>query len=248
MSALRAAVLLFVFVVAPAFAEQTNALPTAITVDGVTYSNVTWRGVGPASVSILHKTGVASLPLEKLPPELQERFGYDPKKAADYRAAERNAEAARQEARQKQWAAQATERQRQAQQEADNAVARVGETVGQCRERYGKPKSETKDRLLFEKSVFTFEVIIYQGKVDYVTYRKTEITSLNEAADMTEDEIGKLLKLNGGNWRETHDLPDARTWVTADGGMMASYWLHGNILNVYTKEGMERFAAEQKVK
>jgi hypothetical protein len=63
-------------------------LPTTITVDNIIYSNVTWRTVTPATVSIFHATGVASIPLEKLPPELQERFGYDPQKAADYRAQE----------------------------------------------------------------------------------------------------------------------------------------------------------------
>jgi hypothetical protein len=59
-----------------------NALPTTITVDGITYSNVQWRTVTPATVSIIHSTGAATLPMEKLPPELQQRFGYDPQKAA----------------------------------------------------------------------------------------------------------------------------------------------------------------------
>ncbi|HUJ08607.1 MAG TPA: hypothetical protein VL171_01140 [Verrucomicrobiae bacterium] len=119
MKTFRATVLLFVFAVAASCAQETNTLPTTITVDGITYSNVTWRGVTPATVSIIHKTGVASLPLEKLPPELQKRFGYDQKKAADYMAAERRAEAARLEARSKQWDAEAAERQRQAQQDAE---------------------------------------------------------------------------------------------------------------------------------
>ncbi len=88
MNVLRVTVLLFVFAVAASFAEETNTLPTTITVDGVTYSNVTWRTVTPTTVSILHKTGVASIPLEKLPPELQQKFGYDPQKAAAYRTAE----------------------------------------------------------------------------------------------------------------------------------------------------------------
>ncbi|MGO9529130.1 MAG: hypothetical protein ACLPT4_01795 [Verrucomicrobiia bacterium] len=92
MKAVRVAVLLFVFAVAASFAEDTNTLPTTITVDGVTYSNVTWRTATSASVTIFHETGVASIPLEKLPPELQRRFGYDPQKAAAYRAQESAAE------------------------------------------------------------------------------------------------------------------------------------------------------------
>jgi hypothetical protein len=84
MNVFRLGVLLFAFGVVASFAEETNTLPTTITVDGITYSNVTWRTVTPATVSIFHETGVASIPLEKLSPELQKRFGYDPQKAADY--------------------------------------------------------------------------------------------------------------------------------------------------------------------
>jgi hypothetical protein len=88
MKAVRIGVLILVFSVATSFAAETNMLPTTITVDGITYSNVTWRTVTPATVSIFHQTGVASIPLEKLPPDLQQRFGYDPQKAAAYRAQE----------------------------------------------------------------------------------------------------------------------------------------------------------------
>jgi hypothetical protein len=118
MNALRIAILFCIFAIAVS-AEETNTLPTTITVDRVTYENVRWSTVTPAGVSILHRTGAATIPLEKLPPELQKRFGYNPKKAADYRAAERRMEVARQKARQEQWAAVAAEKQRQAQLEAD---------------------------------------------------------------------------------------------------------------------------------
>jgi hypothetical protein len=83
MKASRVAVLLLVFVVAASFAGETNTLPSTIIIDGITYSNVTWRTVTPATVTIFHQTGVASIPLEKLPPELQKKFGYDPVKAAE---------------------------------------------------------------------------------------------------------------------------------------------------------------------
>jgi ribosomal protein L20 len=93
MNAFRVAVLLFVSAVAASFAEGTNTLPTTITVDGLTYSNVTWRTVTPATVSIMHSTGAATIQLEKLPPELQKRFGYDPDRAERYRAAKVQLEA-----------------------------------------------------------------------------------------------------------------------------------------------------------
>jgi hypothetical protein len=84
MNIFRVAVLFFAFGVVASFADETNTLPSTITVDGITYSNVTWRTVTPATVSIFHETGVATIPLEKLPPDLQKQFGYDPQKAANY--------------------------------------------------------------------------------------------------------------------------------------------------------------------
>ena len=60
---------------------QTNS---TLTVDGVTYTNAVFGTVTPYAVSVKHSTGVASVPLERLPADLRERFGYDPQKAQDY--------------------------------------------------------------------------------------------------------------------------------------------------------------------
>lgn len=66
-------------------ADETN---TTLTVDGVTYSNVTFRTATPYAVSIRHDHGITSVPLAKLSPELQQRFGYDPNKATQFRTAQ----------------------------------------------------------------------------------------------------------------------------------------------------------------
>jgi hypothetical protein len=73
-------------------------IPQVLTIDGVTYSNVTWGTVTPATVSIMHASGTATIPLEKLPAVLQKRFGYDPDRAKQYRNGE--AELERQQLRQ----------------------------------------------------------------------------------------------------------------------------------------------------
>jgi len=101
--AMKAVRLLFMglgLVVLAASGQDTNnaALPSTITIDGVTYDEVRWGAVTPSAVSLFHKTGVASIPLEKLPPELQQQLGYDAKKAAKYRAAEAEAQTRRKEA------------------------------------------------------------------------------------------------------------------------------------------------------
>jgi preprotein translocase subunit SecD len=55
-----------------------------LTVDGVIYTNAVFGTVTPYAVTVKHSTGVASVPLERLPADLQQRFGYDPQKAQDY--------------------------------------------------------------------------------------------------------------------------------------------------------------------
>ena len=94
MNTLRVSVVLFALAIAASFAEETNTLPTIIQVGGLTYSNVTWGAVTPSTVTIFHKTGIASIPLEKLPAELQKRFGYDANKASQWRDAEQKTHAA----------------------------------------------------------------------------------------------------------------------------------------------------------
>lgn len=83
MKRFRIAALIFAVLSVASHADETNF---TLTVDGVTYSNVTFRTVTLSTVSIFHKTGIATVPLAKLPPDLQQRFGYNPEKAA----AERN--------------------------------------------------------------------------------------------------------------------------------------------------------------
>ncbi len=90
---------IFVLAVTLAFGGETNL---TLTVDGVTYNNVRFGRATPASVTVFHSTGVATIPLEKLTPQLQQQFGYDPQKAAEWQAAQQKAEAERQAA---QWQA-----------------------------------------------------------------------------------------------------------------------------------------------
>jgi hypothetical protein len=84
---------IWLFQPAPAVADTTTTNSTAInlTIDGVQYENVRWRRATPSTVTIFHKTGVASIPLWKLPPDLQKKFGYDPQKAAEWDAQQRAA-------------------------------------------------------------------------------------------------------------------------------------------------------------
>jgi hypothetical protein len=106
----RIALVSFVIVVFTSRAEESNILTSAntaalgtltnaaasngFTIDGFTYENVRWGRITPSTATIFHKTGVATIPLEKLPQDLQEKLGYDPFKAKQYRQAEAEARAA----------------------------------------------------------------------------------------------------------------------------------------------------------
>ena len=57
---------------------------STLTVDEMIYTNAVFGTVTPYAVTVKHSTGVASVPLERLPADLQQRFGYDPQKAQDY--------------------------------------------------------------------------------------------------------------------------------------------------------------------
>src|ERR1017187_1390358 len=61
-----------------------NGVSSSITIDGTTYQDVRWGRLTPSTVTIFHRTGIATIPLWKLPPALQKQFGYDPQKAADW--------------------------------------------------------------------------------------------------------------------------------------------------------------------
>lgn len=71
-----------IFCALPVWAED-------FTVDGVTYQDVTWGSVHGTSISVTHRSGVASIPVAKLPADIQQRLGLDPAKLAQQQAAER---------------------------------------------------------------------------------------------------------------------------------------------------------------
>ncbi|MGO9245223.1 MAG: hypothetical protein ACLP0A_00495 [Verrucomicrobiia bacterium] len=89
------------FAVTLGFADDTNL---TLTVDGITYNNVRFVHPTPATVTIYHSTGVATIPLAKLPPDLQKQFGYDPKAATQWELAQQQIDAAAAETQRQQAA------------------------------------------------------------------------------------------------------------------------------------------------
>ena len=90
--------------------DETNR---TLTVDGVIYSNVVFGIVTPSSVSFRHRTGAASVLLEKLSPDLQQRFGYNKTKADEYKRKEAIQEAEYIRQRNQNWEQASKQRERQ---------------------------------------------------------------------------------------------------------------------------------------
>ena len=47
-----------------------------VTTDGVTYSNARVTRVSPTCLSIMHRTGIEQIPFDKLPEDIQQKYGY----------------------------------------------------------------------------------------------------------------------------------------------------------------------------
>jgi tetratricopeptide (TPR) repeat protein len=101
-----------------AFAVETNSIDAASTnapasvstnltviVDGVKYEHVRFEVANPVSVKIWHSTGIAVVPMEKLPKEFQKQLGYDAEKAAEWQASQRELQVAQQRKRAEEEAA-----------------------------------------------------------------------------------------------------------------------------------------------
>jgi len=225
MNVSRLAVLLFAVAVVASHADETNL---TLTVDGITYSNVTFRTVTPATVNIFHKTGVATIPLEKLPLELQKRFGYDPQKAAGYRRAE-------------------TERAAEIQ--AAQNRGRIGETRAQIEARYGTPLKNTDDgSCVFLKGGFRIVVSFYQDTADLIIYGKAEQDALDNSVEMSDNEIQTLLKACGGEkkWKPREVISVDKQWLTEDETLFAVYDSFKHFLAVGSKEYAERSSSGKK--
>jgi len=52
-----------------------------------------------------------------------------------------------------------------------SAFTRIGETLEQCKQRYGQPYKTTEQAVCFRKAPFYIVVTFYQGKADGVAYR-----------------------------------------------------------------------------
>ena len=95
-------------------ANAGDAASNTVTINGTTYQDVRWGRLTPTTVTLYHRTGIATMPLADLPPDLQKQFGYDPQKAAAWESSQQKAAAAHLAAEQTTAAARKAEEQKAA--------------------------------------------------------------------------------------------------------------------------------------
>lgn len=83
-----------VFALSMMLAASADAAENITLTDGRILKNAAVSKSAPFSITFQHDDGIICVPFEKLTPELQQRFGFDPQKAAQLRAKEAEAKVA----------------------------------------------------------------------------------------------------------------------------------------------------------
>jgi hypothetical protein len=77
-----------------------------------------------------------------------------------------------------------------------NAQCRIGETLEEYKTRYGKPVEMKRDTALFLKNGMTVSVHFVGGKVDQITYCKTDPKDSKKLISPSDAEVNILLRAN----------------------------------------------------
>lgn len=130
--------------------------------------------------------------------------------------------------------------------------ARIGETLEQCRVRYGK-ESPSGNQLVFIKAGWIILLELHNGKVDMISFRKTEKNVLDISMPISDNEIQYFLKQNsGGKTLIKTKSGFANEWQTEDAQLYAVYDKTSHFLGIFTREfsirSMERKKAEENKK
>ena len=131
-----------------------------------------------------------------------------------------------------------------------SAFARLGETLQQCEQRYGKPAQSDATSLTFQKSGFFLIVYFFEGKCDKITYRKVEQNALGKGVEISDNELSQLMQLNAGGrqWKKINLISMDKVWQTEDGEIFAKYETIGGFLVIAIKDNINRANAAQKSK
>ena len=105
-----------------------------------------------------------------------------------------------------------------------NTQCRIGETLEQCKTRYGKPVETKKDTALFFKNGMTVSAHFVDGKVDQITYYRTDLKDSKKTICPSDAEIEILLLANAhdGSWKMELARRNHAIWWNKERGLSAS--------------------------
>ena len=109
---------------------------------------------------------------------------------------------------------------------ANICPARIGDTLKETIERYGKPvhKTAADEFAMFREASYYITAHFHDAKTDAITYLKDRSGSSTKGA-FSEDEIQMLLKINGDGqtWERSKAKAGLHEWRTEDGKLQAVY-------------------------
>ena len=131
------------------------------------------------------------------------------------------------------------------------AFARIGETLEQCKARYGEPiiQENTHGMYVFIKSGFYIMVGFgADKKVACITYRKTTKDDLGQPQEIADEEIQIILKLNSNKkWGRVLEISFTnKLWTNEDKSYGANYDMLENTLVITNYEFAKKFQDKMK--
>ncbi len=132
---------------------------------------------------------------------------------------------------------------------ANICQARIGDTLEEAIERYGKPvhKASADEFAMFKEASYYITAHFHDGKTDAITYVAGSESSTKGA--FSDDEIEMLLKINGSGqtWERSKAKAGLQEWKTEDRKFQAVY-SESKFLVITTAGYVERLEEAAKKK
>jgi hypothetical protein len=133
---------------------------------------------------------------------------------------------------------------------ANICQARIGDTLKESIERYGKPvhKASADEFAMFREASYYITAHFHDAKTDAITYVKAGSESSSKGA-FSDDEIQMLLKINGNGqtWERSKAKAGLQEWKTEEGKLQAIY-SESRFLVITTGGYLKRLEAARKNK
>ena len=133
---------------------------------------------------------------------------------------------------------------------ANSSQARIRATLEEEIVRYGKPVHKAADEFaMFKQAPYYITVHFHDGKTDAITYVKSGSASSASRNTFADDEIDRLLRINGNGrkWEPSKTKAGSPQWTTDDKTLQAVY-SESKFLVIKTAAYVMRLQAAEKKK